>query len=93
MIYNLFAVHVQLLKLKGNASWENTEKTYVCQFMYSILFSVLPAIQSVSAQLLGKAMVLTIIIGDFILTWASHEQNNRETCFIHLYKAHVIQRS
>ena len=26
MIYNLFAVHVKLLKLKGNASWENTGK-------------------------------------------------------------------
>ena len=37
-----------------------------------------------------KVVALTIIIGDFILTWASHEQNNRETCFIHLYKATLI---
>ena len=69
------------------------KKTYVwqhgtcCQLVYSVLLSVLPAIQSVLAQLLGKAVVLTIIIGDFFLTWASHKQNNRETCFIHLYKA------
>ena len=93
MICNLFAVHVKLLKLKGNASWENTEKN-ICMTawnqlpigVFSIVF-VLPVIQSVLAQLLGKAVVVTIIIGDFILTWASHEQNNRETCFIHLYKA------
>ena len=26
MIYNLFAVHIKLLKLKGNTSRENTEK-------------------------------------------------------------------
>ena len=26
MIYNLFAVHVKLPKLKGNTSWENAEK-------------------------------------------------------------------
>ena len=32
--------------------------------MYSVLFSVLPAIQSFLAQLLGKVVALTIIIGD-----------------------------
>ena len=58
-----------------------------CQLVYSVLFSVLPAIQSVLAQLLGKVVVLTVIIGDFILTWASHEQTDRETCFTYLYKA------
>ena len=59
----------------------------VANLVYSVLFSVLPTVQSFLAQLLGKAVALTIIIGDFIWTWASHEQNNRETCFIHLYKA------
>ena len=72
---------------------KHRKKTYVwqhgtcCQLVYSVLFSVLPAIQSFLAQLLGKAVALTIIIGDLILTWASREQNNRETCFIYLYKA------
>ena len=72
---------------------KHRKKTYVWQhgtcyqLVYSVLFSVLPVIQSVLAQLLGKAVVVTIIIGDFILTWVSHEQNKRETCFIHLYKA------
>ena len=56
---------------------KHRKKTYVwqhgtcCQLVYSVLFSVLPAIQSFLAQLLGKAVALTIIIGDFILTWAS----------------------
>ena len=50
------------------------KKTYVwqhgtcCQLVYSVLFSVLPIIQSVLAQLLCKAVVLMIITGDFILT-------------------------
>ena len=56
---------------------KHRKKTYVwqhgtcCQLVYSVFFSVLPAIQSFLAQLLGKAVALTIIIGDFILTWAS----------------------
>ena len=51
---------------------KHRKKTYVwqhgtrCQLVYSVLFSVLPAIhwQSFLAQLLGKAVALTIIIGD-----------------------------
>ena len=90
---------IYLLFIKNYWNWKEThhektqKKTYLwqygthCQLVYSVLFSVLPAIQSFLAQLLGIAVVLRIIIGDFILTWASHEQNNRETCFIHLYKA------
>ena len=34
-IYNLFAVHVKLLKLKGNASWENTEKD-ICMTAWNL---------------------------------------------------------
>ena len=93
MIYNLFAVHIKLLKLKGNTLCGKHRKKHIwqhgtcCQLVYSVLFSVLPTVQSFLAQLLGKAVALTIIIGDFFWTWASHEQNNRETCFIRLYKA------
>ena len=36
MIYNLFAVHVKLLKLKGNMSWENTEKN-ICMTTWNLL--------------------------------------------------------
>ena len=37
MIYNLFAVHVKLLKLKGNTSWENTEKKNICMTVWNLL--------------------------------------------------------
>ena len=36
MIYNWFAFHVKLLKLKGNASWENTEKN-ICMTARNLL--------------------------------------------------------
>ena len=36
MIYNLSAVHVKLLKLKGNTSLENTEKN-ICMIAWNLL--------------------------------------------------------
>ena len=37
MIYNLSAVHLKLLKLKGNTSWENTEKKHMYDSMEPVV--------------------------------------------------------
>ena len=92
MIYNLFAVHVKLLKLKGNTSWGNTEKN-ICMTAWNLLpigvFSIVFCIASYS-------------ICFSLVAWQSSGPNNNhwrfylnlgipwtfgETCVIHLYKA------
>ena len=37
IIYNLSAVHVKLLELKGNTSCENTEKKNMCMTAWNLL--------------------------------------------------------